>query len=245
MAHQTYFKHQMPLASDERRQRRLAREQRLEDAYAAVDARDKGVSWITGRVTVKGAPDARNRRERHHLLGRRVMPEWKYDPDHIITVTAEEHALITNGKLDVEGDDATKPIFFHWNCAPKYRPFEILPVRLRKQARGTGRDRGGRGLTLDQQCKFAKLPIPACEYRFHPTRKWRLDYAFPVQKLAVEVEGGVFIQGRHSRGAGMVKDMEKYNTLAVGGWRLLRVTPKQVTDGTALNLVEQALQVQA
>jgi hypothetical protein len=131
----TMFKHDLPLASDERRQRRLAREQRLDDAYAKVDTRDKGVSWVTGRATVKGSPDARNRRERHHLRGRRVMPEWKYDPDHIITVTAEEHALITNGKLDVEGDDATKPIFFHWNCAPTYRPFEILPVRLRKQAR--------------------------------------------------------------------------------------------------------------
>lgn len=44
--------------------------------------------------------------------------------------------------------------------------------------------------------------------------------------------------GRHSRG---VKDMEKYNTATLAGWRVLRVTPKQVADGSALMLIEQAI----
>ena len=82
------------------------------------------------------------------------------------------------------------------------------------------------------------------EHRFHPVRKWRLDFAWPDHKLALEVEGGVFIQGRHSRGAGMVKDMTKYGELAVMGWRLLRVTPKQIRNGEALTLVERAFQGQ-
>lgn len=57
----------------------------------------------------------------------------------------------------------------------------------------------------------------------------------------MEQEGGVFIRGRHSRGVGMVKDMEKYGEAAVLGWRVLRVTPQQVADGSALTLVERAL----
>lgn len=59
--------------------------------------------------------------------------------------------------------------------------------------------------------------------------------------MALEVEGGVFIQGRHSRGVGMVKDMEKYNAAAALGWRIVRVTPKQMRSGEALTAVESAL----
>ena len=43
-------------------------------------------------------------------------------------------------------------------------------------------------------------PEPELEYRFHPFRKWRFDFAWPEQKVAVEMEGGVFIGGAHTRG---------------------------------------------
>ena len=65
------------------------------------------------------------------------------------------------------------------------------------------------------------------EYRFHPTRRWRFDYACKALRLAIEVEGGVWTKGRHTRGCGFVGDMEKYNTAAVLGWRILRYTPDQ------------------
>lgn len=81
------------------------------------------------------------------------------------------------------------------------------------------------------------------EFRFHDTRQWRIDIAWPhlEQPLAVEVEGGGFVQGRHSRGAGMRSDCEKYAELVLGGWRLLRVVGDQVNDGTALRWIERAL----
>lgn len=97
------------------------------------------------------------------------------------------------------------------------------------------------GIPFDKQCRAVGLPTPAAEVRFHPTRRWRFDWAFVPELVAVEVEGGVFIAGRHSRGAGMVKDMEKYNAAALLGWRVLRVTPSQIVNGEALNLVEQML----
>lgn len=68
------------------------------------------------------------------------------------------------------------------------------------------------------------------EFYFHPTRKWRSDFALPLQKILIEVEGGVWSGGRHTRGSGFVGDMEKYNAAAVLGYRLIRFTPKQVTD---------------
>lgn len=72
--------------------------------------------------------------------------------------------------------------------------------------------------------KESKLPEPTREYKFFPSRKWKFDFAYPEIKLAIELEGGIWIQGRHSRGSGMLKDMEKYNTATVNGWRILRYT---------------------
>lgn len=96
-------------------------------------------------------------------------------------------------------------------------------------------------LPLDKQCKFANLPVPEPEHRFAPPRRWRFDWCWPEFQLALEVDGGVFVQGRHTRGAGVLKDHEKLNAAAIAGWRVLRVTPSQVRDGSALQLVEKAI----
>jgi very-short-patch-repair endonuclease len=76
------------------------------------------------------------------------------------------------------------------------------------------------------------------EYRFAPPRRWRFDFAWPEIRLALEIEGGTWVRGRHNRPGGFAKDLEKYNTATLMGWRLLRFTPAQVTDGTALALVQ-------
>ena len=65
------------------------------------------------------------------------------------------------------------------------------------------------------------------EYRFHPKRRWRIDYFFTVG-LAVEIEGGVFQNGRHNRASGFIKDIEKYNAITQEGIALLRYQPKHI-----------------
>jgi very-short-patch-repair endonuclease len=79
------------------------------------------------------------------------------------------------------------------------------------------------------------------EYRFHEKRKWRFDYALVEQRIAIEVEGGVWTGGRHTRGAGFLKDVEKYNEAAVRGWMVIRVTPDQLNGFTAVEWLERAL----
>lgn len=79
------------------------------------------------------------------------------------------------------------------------------------------------------------------EYRFHPIRQWRFDFAWPDIKLAVEIEGGLYVQGRHARGAGIEKDAEKYAEALLEGWRVLRVSPKHVVSGRALNWINEAI----
>ena len=86
---------------------------------------------------------------------------------------------------------------------------------------------------------------PEREYRFHPERKWRFDFAFPAAKVAVECEGGVFVQGRHNRGASMLADMEKYNAAAELGWAVLRYGKQHIWGGAALAQVERVLKARA
>lgn len=87
----------------------------------------------------------------------------------------------------------------------------------------------------------AGLPQPASEYRFHPTRRWRFDYAFPERRVAVEVEGGAFIRGRHTRGSGFRRDLEKYSEAAAMGWLVIRVLPEQLCEERTLGWIRRAL----
>jgi len=72
------------------------------------------------------------------------------------------------------------------------------------------------------------LSAPEREYRFDPERRWRFDYAWPSLKVAVEIEGGIWIRGRHVRPTGYLADLEKYNRAVVLGWRVLRYAPHQL-----------------
>jgi very-short-patch-repair endonuclease len=95
--------------------------------------------------------------------------------------------------------------------------------------------------TLALHIRAHRLPAPQREHRFASDRLWRFDFAWPEQKLAVEVEGGIFTAGRHSRGTGLLADMEKYNRAALDGWRVLRFFTDQVVDGTAIAVIRKAL----
>lgn len=85
------------------------------------------------------------------------------------------------------------------------------------------------------------LPKPQMEYRFHPTRLWRFDFAWPEQKIALEVEGGIWINGGHNRGSGFLKNLEKYNTAAVMGWRVVKCIPKTTLSRETFAMLKQLL----
>lgn len=97
---------------------------------------------------------------------------------------------------------------------------------------------------LLQQIAMVGLPAPKTEYRFHPSRKWRFDGAYPERKIAYEVEGGVWSKGRHTRGAGYIEDCVKYNEAVLLGWQLYRFTGSMIDDGMAVQYLEYALRKQ-
>jgi very-short-patch-repair endonuclease len=65
---------------------------------------------------------------------------------------------------------------------------------------------------------------PIAEYPFAKPRKFRFDYAFPEQRVAIELEGGSWSGGRHTRGQGFEDDCTKYNLAVQLNWRVLRYT---------------------
>lgn len=71
------------------------------------------------------------------------------------------------------------------------------------------------------------------EFKFHKKRKWRFDFAWPKEKVAIEIEGGIWSGGRHTRGFGFEKDCEKYNEATISGWRVFRITGKTVKNDTS------------
>jgi len=77
------------------------------------------------------------------------------------------------------------------------------------------------------------------EYQFDKAnkRKWRNDYYLPELNLAIEVEGGVWSNGRHTRGRGYLNDMDKYNAVTMAGIRLLRIDTDRLNSAYFRGLI--------
>jgi hypothetical protein len=66
------------------------------------------------------------------------------------------------------------------------------------------------------------------EFKFHPTRRWRSDFLIG-NDIILEVEGGLYHpQSGHRSVSGILRDIEKYNELTVLGYRLLRISEKDL-----------------
>ena len=90
---------------------------------------------------------------------------------------------------------------------------------------------------LANQLRVLKIGFEQ-EYKFHPKRKWRADFHIVGKNILVEVEGGVWSGGRHTRGKGYIGDMEKYNAAVVMGYQVLRFSTDQVKSGLAVQQIE-------
>ena len=72
-------------------------------------------------------------------------------------------------------------------------------------------------------------PLLESEHRFDLVRKWRFDFAHVPTKVAIELEGGMWIGGSHGRGRRYQADCEKYNAAVFAGWSVIRIGTDQVT----------------
>lgn len=95
----------------------------------------------------------------------------------------------------------------------------------------------------------ARLPLPVAEYQFAreltPPRRWRFDYAWRAERIALEIEGAIWQQGRHTRGGGYRGDIEKYNAAALAGWLVLRCTYDMLQNEQAIDYLRAAFALRA
>ena len=109
------------------------------------------------------------------------------------------------------------------------------------------------------QVKACKLPMPEREYRFGAVaaggpgkglrkrlqeaglKDWRFDFAWPDLMLAVEVEGGGWIQGRHNRGEGFLMDLRKYGAAQRMGWTVYRTAGELIKSGEAVHTIKELI----
>jgi hypothetical protein len=120
----------------------------------------------------------------------------------------------------------------HYKIEPK-KKFSKIPQKSKE-------NRFNHKLFIDQAKKYLDIEVVP-EYRFCK-RQWRFDMAIPDKKIAIEVEGGIWVNGGHTRGSGFMLNMEKYNEAAILGWRLLRCPPDQLLSDKFFQLVKRALE---
>lgn len=94
------------------------------------------------------------------------------------------------------------------------------------------------------EVRFASLlrenGLPPGE-REYPLGQWRLDFAWPVEKVAVEIDGGVYSGGSHVTGEGHDRDCAKANFALLNGWTLYRLTSTMLCKGGGFEAVLDAL----
>lgn len=81
------------------------------------------------------------------------------------------------------------------------------------------------------------------EYRFDADRRFRFDYALPDLLIAIEIDGGVWMDGggRHNRAAGFLTDLEKLNLAASKGWRVLRFTHQNKFLKSNIDIIKKTI----
>ena len=136
--------------------------------------------------------------------------------------------------------------------------------RLRYRPRPAGSRLEERFLLLWREAGGPELER---EYRFHDTRRWRADFAHRESRSLIEIEGGIWVHGRHNRAAGFNADLEsrtdrreerrisrsethrarrprggcrvKYLEAGLAGWRVFRLGPDQITAPVVRRLVDR------
>ena len=90
--------------------------------------------------------------------------------------------------------------------------------------------------SFDYHWRVLNGPPLESEYRFYPRRKWRFDRVQHQTMVAIEIDGGIYQQGRHNRAAGYTNDCEKLNVAALLGWTVFRLTQPMIENEPSVHL---------
>ena len=75
-----------------------------------------------------------------------------------------------------------------------------------------------------------RYPEPLSEQTFHESRKWRFDFCWPDNMIAIEIQGGQWIKGGHNSGTGLQRDCEKFNAAQARGWKVFLFSTSMIDE---------------
>jgi very-short-patch-repair endonuclease len=114
---------------------------------------------------------------------------------------------------------------------PKPRPKPESPAaELEREKRRADAERLENAFLAAWRATFPDRREPLRQHQFSPSRKWRLDFAWPESNLAVEIHGGTWSGGAHVRGGGITRDAEKKRAAIALGWRVLEYTTDDMRE---------------
>lgn len=93
--------------------------------------------------------------------------------------------------------------------------------------------------TFEAHCKIHLPAQPIREFPFALPRKFRFDFCWVEERIAVEIQGGTWAKGAHSSGKGLQRDFEKNNLAVLLGWRVYYFDTNAVTSGEAINFMKE------
>jgi very-short-patch-repair endonuclease len=86
------------------------------------------------------------------------------------------------------------------------------------------------------------INLPVKEHMGIPGRKYRFDYAWLTEKVAVEIQGGVYTKHAHGSVTGILAGYRKANECAKFGWRVLYFTPAEMKSTDTIKTIKAALE---
>jgi hypothetical protein len=116
-----------------------------------------------------------------------------------------------------------------------------MAIRIPGLKQSRSKRNGFNALIVSSYWQQCGLPAPVFEHRFHPDRKWAFDAAWPNLRIAVEADGGIWINGGHNRGAGIKRAWEKENEAHAMGWRILKFEPSELCLQTTVEIIKRAM----
>lgn len=157
--------------------------------------------------------------------------------------------MADNGPQPAKGiEDSRKDSIMRFTAA-EARRLGVLPKTKRTKA-GTEAAKLKKEAEQDAfrvACMKAGLPCPRFEFRFHATRKWRLDFVFRVPNVfgrgvALEKNGGIWTKGRHVQPKALEDEYLKFTEAQIAGFTVILVSAKQFNDVGVFELIRRALE---
>jgi len=93
------------------------------------------------------------------------------------------------------------------------------------------------------QIRDAGFPEPEQQYEGIENRRYRFDFAWPQDLIAVEIHGGAWMGKGHTGGKGFSEDRRKMNLANLSGWMVFEFTADMLNADELVPTLKEAFEM--